>query len=273
LVDFSTQQPRLLFSEKEIAVLKNALLIISLGTIGTSLLLPCEAAAPAKIASVAPIADIVAEADAKIKALDEALKDNEAYLQAKGTTIPTAAGVLAILSQAIVESDEKAAWQPSAADVRDAAIVVSNAKSFDEAKKGLADVKEAVGGKVGGAKKEADWSKLAALGKVMKEVNARNGKLRRATRKKEATDTESAEASRDASVLAVLALAAHDDTHEVKKKEEVGEWQKFAKEFQTEMTATAAAFKKKDVTGAADAWKKGNASCTACHNKFRPNVE
>src|SRR5262249_54431729 len=73
VVDVSTCQPRLLFSEKEIAVLKKALLYISLGAIGVSFLLPCYAAAPAKIAAVAPIADIVAEADAKIKALDEAL--------------------------------------------------------------------------------------------------------------------------------------------------------------------------------------------------------
>ncbi len=250
-------------------MLKKALLTISLGAIGMSFLLPCEAAAPAKIASVAPITDIVAEADAKIKALDEALKDNEAYLQAKGTTIPTAAGVLAILSQAVVESDEKAAWQPSAADVRDAAIAVANSKSYDEAKKGLADVKEAVGGKTGSAKKEADWNKLCGLSKVMKEVNTRNGKLRRATKKKEATDADFTEAARDASVLAVLALAAHDDTHEVKKSEEVKEWQKFAKEFQVQMTATAAAFKKKDMAGAGDAWKKGNTACNDCHGKFR----
>jgi len=254
-------------------VLKKVLLSISLGAMGMSFLLPCYAAAPAKIAAVAPIADIVADADAKIKALDEALATDKAYLEAKGTTIPLEAGILAVLAQAVVESEEKAAWQPSAADVRDAAIAVSNAKSYDEAKKGLAAVKEAVGGKAGSAKKEAEWNKLTGLGKVMKEVNKRNGKLRRATKKKDASEADLAEAARDASVLAVLALAAHDDTHEVKKAEEIKDWQKFSKEFQVQMTATAAAFKKKDVTGAADAWKKGNASCTECHTKFRPTEQ
>jgi len=254
-------------------VLKKALLSISLGAIGLSFLLPCYAAAPAKIAAVAPIADVVAEADAKIKALDEALESDKSYLENKGTTIPKEAGILAVLAQAVVESEEKAAWQASAADVRDAAIALSNAKSYDEAKKGLAGVKEAVGGKAGNAKKEAEWNKLCGLGKVMKEVNARNGKLRRATKKKTMTDEEAAEAARDASVLAILALAAHDDTHEVKKPDEVKEWQKFSKEFQAQMTATAAAFKKKDVTGAADTWKKGNAACTDCHAKFRKTEE
>ena len=46
-------------------------------------------------------------------------------------------------------------------------------------------------------------------------------------------------------VLAVLGLAIHDDTHEVKsqKKEEIEEWQKYADGFRTEMTAAAAAFR------------------------------
>jgi len=250
-------------------VLKKALLSISLGAIGVSFLLPCYAAAPAKIAAVAPIADIVAEADAKIKALDEALATDKSYLESKGTTIPLEAGILAILAQAVAESEEKAAWQPSAADLRDAAIAVSNAKSYDEAKKGLAGIKDAAGGKAGAAKKEAEWNKLCGLGKVMKEVNKRAGKLRRATKKKDPTAADLAEAGRDASVMAVLALVAHDDTHEVKKPEEIKDWQKFAKEFQAQMTAASAAFKAKDMTGAGEAWKKGNTACSDCHAKFR----
>jgi hypothetical protein len=73
--------------------------------------------------------------------------------------------------------------------------------------------------------------------------------------------------------MAILALAAHDDTHEVKskKKEDIDEWQKYAKEFQGQMTAAAVAFKKQDVPAAADAWKKGNMACNDCHGKFRPN--
>lgn len=250
-------------------MLKNILLSISLAAIGMSFLLPCYAAAPAKIAAVAPVADIVAEADAKIKVLEESLASDKAFLEAKGTTIPQEAGILAILAQAVVESEEKAAWQPSAADVREAAKAVSAAKSYDEAKKGLAAIKEAVGGKAGGAKPEAEWNKLCGLGKVMKEVNKRAGKLRRATKKKQLTDDEAAEAARDASVMAVLALAAHDDTHEVKKAEEIKDWQKFSKEFQVQMTGASAAFKKKDLAGAGDSWKKGNTACSDCHAKFR----
>ena len=256
-------------------MLKKILVCMSLGALGASLLMPCQAAAPAKIATVAPIANLVAEAEAKIKSLDEALASDKSYLESKGTTIPKEAGVLAVLAQAVVESEEKAAWQPSAADLRDAAKSVASAKSYDEAKKGLAAIKEAHSGKTSGAKAEAEWNHLAGLGKVMKEVNVRNGKLRRAARMKTLTADQADEFSRDASVLAVLALAAQEDTHEVKsgKAEDIAEWKKFAKEFQTQMTAASAAFKKQDVSAASDAWKKGNAACNDCHAKYRPNAE
>jgi cytochrome c556 len=257
------------FRKKETTIVKNVLLSISLAAIALSFLLPCYGAAPEKIAKVAPIDDLVREADLKVKSLEDALATDKSYLESKGTTIPTEAGVLAVLSQAIVESEEKAAWQPSAKDVRDAAIAVASSKSYDDAKKGLAAIQEAHSGKVGSAKPEHEWNKLCRLASVMKEVNKRNGKLRSATRKKELTDDEAAKAAGDATVMAVLALAAHEDTHEVKKKEEVAEWQKYSKEFQAQMTALSAAARKKDKAAAADAFKKGNTACNDCHGKFR----
>ena len=252
-------------------MLKSVLVSISLGTIGLALVWTCDAAAPAKIAQVAPMKDLAAEADAKVKALETSLADNQSYLSSKGTTLPADAGVLAVLAQAVAESDEQAAWKPAAADVRDAAIALSNAKSYDDAKKELEAVKAAFGGKSGGAKPEHDWNKLCRLGLLMKEVNKRNSNVKRALRKKPPTDADVAKAAADSSVLAVLALAAHDDTHEVKgqKKEDIDEWQKYAKEFQAQMTAAAAAFGKKDLAAATEASKKGNVACNDCHAKFR----
>jgi hypothetical protein len=251
--------------------MKRILLSLSLGAVVAALFAPCYAAAPAKIAAVAPIADVTAEADAKLKILDEFLASDKTYLEGKGSTIPTAAGVLAILAQAVVESEENAAWKASAADVRDGAIAIATSKSYDDAKKGLAAVKDAIGGKASGAKADHEWNTLCKLGGVMKEVSARNGKLRRGARLKELKDDEAEGFSRDASVAAVLALAVHDDTHEVKskKQEDIDQWKKFAKAYQEQMTAASAAFKKKDLTAAADAFKKGNTLCNDCHSKFK----
>lgn len=247
-------------------MLKQVLTGVSLAALGAGLLMPCYAASPVKIAKVAPVADLVTEAEAKIAALEASLADNDTYLKDKKTTIPTEAGVLAILAQAIAESEEKPSWKASAADLRDAAIEVADSKSFDDAKKGLAKIKDAAGGKAGGAKADHDWAKLAKLSTVMVEVNKRTGKLRRALRK-----TPDDESARDATVLAVLALAAHDDTHEVKKKDDIPKWQGYAKTMQAEMTAVAAAIKAKDATATKDSWTKAQKSCSECHEVFREN--
>lgn len=227
------------------------------------------AAAPVKIKDVAPGADLVLEADAKIKALEEALSSADKYQEAKAGPLGRDAGVLAALSQAILESEEKPAWKAAAADVRDGAIAIGNAKSFEDAKKGLDGVKAAAAGTAAGAKPEAEWNKLGKLGAVMKEVNARNGKLRRAVRKLPEKEEELAQTARDASVLAVLALVTHEDTHEVKNDSDKPLWQQQSKDFQKEMTAAAAAFKGKDLAGAKKAFDAANKACNECHKKFR----
>jgi hypothetical protein len=252
-------------------MLKKISLTLALGALALSLLIPCYAAAPAKISTVAPVADLVAAADARVKALEDALKDNEEYNKAKLKTIPAEAGVLAALAQAIAESDEKAAWQGTAADVRDAAMALGSSKSYDDAKKAFAGVKDALGGKSSGAKVEYDWAKLTKLGIVMEQISKRNNKFRRNTKKKDPTDAELAEWTGDATVAAVLGLAAHEDTHEVKSKkaEDIELWKKFAKEYQVQMTTTAANLKKKDLAAAADSWKKSSTACNDCHSKFK----
>ena len=252
-------------------MVKKTALSLALAAIGFALLVPCYAAAPVKIAAVAPVADLVAQVDARVKALEEALKDNEEYTKAKPKLIPGDAAVLVVLAQAIAESEEKAAWQATAADVREAALALGKTKTYDDAKKEFAALKEALGGKSSGAKVESDWAKLVRLGTVMDQITKRNSKFRSRVRKKDLTDADFEEMVGDATVLAVLALAVHDDTHEVKSKkaEDIELWKKFAKDYQVQASAISAALKKKDITAAADSWKKSGTICNDCHAKFK----
>jgi cytochrome c556 len=216
---------------------------------------------------VAPISELAAEAETKIAAIEAGLASADSYSQGK-KAISGDAGVLAVLAQAVAEHDGSAAWKKTAADVRDAAIALSNSKSFEEAKKSLADVKAAQGGKSSGAKADADWAKIAKLSAVMTEVNRRHGKLRRATKKAPA---DAGEATRDASVLAVLAVVAQADTHEVKsgKAADVAKWQQYAKDMQVYSTKAADALRKKDDAGFKETFTTLNKSCTDCHKDFR----
>lgn len=235
---------------------------------GLSVILTCQAAAPIKVSSVAPIADLVTEAELTVKLLDEDLATQDAYASARARALPRHAGLLATVAQAIAESDEKPSWKASAADVRDGALAISASKTYDEAKKGLAAIKDAAEGKKGSAKTEAEWNKLFRLNFLMTEVNTRNTKMLSAQRKTALPD-DTSELARHSSVLAVLALAAHDDTHEVKDKAQIPVWQGFAKDYSTQMTAAAAALKKKDREGFVAAYTKAKAVCADCHAKFK----
>ena len=84
-------------------MLKKIAMLTALGAVGVSLLVPCYAATPVKIATVAPAADLAAAADARVKLLEESLKDNDEYNKAKAKTIPAEASVLAVLAQAIAD--------------------------------------------------------------------------------------------------------------------------------------------------------------------------
>ncbi|MCY2963726.1 MAG: cytochrome c [Planctomycetota bacterium] len=250
-------------------MLRTRLLSLCAVAVAVACVVPSFAGAPVKIKEVAAGADLVIEANAKIKSLEESLADASKYQEAKASSLGRDAGVLAVLAQAVIESEDKPEWKASAADVRDGAIAIWNSKSFEDAKKGLDAVKAAAGGTAAGAKPEAEWNKLTKLGALMKEVNARNGKLRRNVRKLPEKDDELAATARDASVLAILALVTHEDTHEVKADADKPLWQSQSKDFQKEMTAAAAAFKAKDAAGAKKAFDAANKACNDCHKKFR----
>src|SRR5687768_10450281 len=95
-----------------------------------------------KASAMAPAADLVKEAEAKIAALETSLATNDSYTQAKKTGIPQDAGVLAILAHALANSPESS-WK-AAPDVRDAAIKLGTAATYDDAKAQLDAVKKAV---------------------------------------------------------------------------------------------------------------------------------
>jgi cytochrome c556 len=239
-------------------------------TIALALLLTCQAAAPLKIASVAAVSDLVAEAEIQMKELETQLASEASYRENK-KAITASAGILAVMAQGIGESEEKPAWKASNADLRDGALSVARAKNFQEAQAGLAAIKAAYGGKAAGAKSDAEWNRLAGLRSLMVEINSRNNKLKVAARKIPADPKDLSDAVRHASVSAVLTLAVHDDTHEVKDKAAIPDWQRLAKDYSGNMTAASAALRKNDQQAVKAAYDKSRTACADCHEKYRPD--
>ena len=236
---------------------------LALTLLAGACLVPARAAD--KLSAVTPVADLVAEAESKIKDIEALVADDASYAKAKKKGVPQAAGTLATLAQGIAQHDEDSGWKKSAADVRDAAIAIAKSASFDDAKKGLEAVKAAAGGKAGVAKVEHDWDKLIDMDSLMSEVSARNGKFRKFFK----TPKDHDAASRDASVLAVLALVIEADTHEVKDKADIEKWKKYSKDLQESMTKISAALKAKDEAGAKKLFVESGKSCSGCHTDIR----
>ena len=245
-------------------MVKKLWLPLALTVLAGACLVPAYAAD--KLSTVTPVADLVTEAETKIKDLEELLKDNDTYTKAKKKGIPQGAGTLAVLAQAIAQHDEDSAMKKSAADLRDAAISIAKSGSLDDAQKGLAAVKAAAGGKSGGAKAEHAWDKLIDMDSLMGEVSGRSGKLRKAFRK---APEDHAAAARDASVLAVLSLVIEADTHVVKDKADLEKWKKYSTDMQKSMTEIAVALKAKDDAKGKALFVESSKSCNLCHTEIR----
>ena len=245
-------------------MVKKVALFLSVAALAGAFLAPAFAAEKVKMSEVAPAADLLTEAKAAVASLETALASNDSYLKGKKKAIPKDAGLVAILAQSLAEY-EGADVPVAAADLRDAAVSLAKSDSYDSAKAAFAKVKAAMGTKTSTAKSEHDWHGLIDLDSVMVEVNVRNGALRKQMRK--VTDAETA--SRDAAVLAILAIAIAADTHEVKNKADVPKWEGYSADLRIQSAKVAAAMKKNDVEGGKEAFLAAAKSCSSCHADFR----
>ena len=252
-----------------------AILPLSIAAVAlcVSLLAPVEAAAPAKISTVAEAADIVAEARHQLAILEELAKNQAAFEQAlKVNGIAQAGGVLACLAQALVEHDKIGDVKVAAADLRDAALAVRNEKNLNAVKGGIAKIEAALNGKAGDAKKEYSWTKLVNMHRMMEEANSRYSKLRRTVtnmRRRPERKFDVEEATGHAVALAVLGLPMYADTHEVKDKKDIPEWQEYSMIYRNSTAELVKAIKAKNGNKAYEAWKTAGESCSKCHEVFR----
>lgn len=230
-------------------------------------LLPAWGDAPQKVVEIASVDDLVAEINAKVELLGQQVASKEAFEKTlEKKEVNQAAGVVACMAQAIVEHPDKAKAKFHAADLRDAAVLLRPAKTFDEAAKLFAAVKDAHAGKSAGtAKPAAEWNKLTGLGRMMEEVNSRSATIRRGLRRLQNPD----ETARDCTTLAILALAMEVDTHEVKDPAQLPLWKELSVKYRSEMVAMAKAVRAKDTAKASAHFAAANEACNKCHEQIR----
>jgi len=225
-----------------------------------------RAEAPAKIAELATAEELAGEAKACAERISAAVASEEAFKKAmEARMINQDGGVLACVAQGLVEHEKGAATGINATGLRDAALAARAAKDMAGAKAAVEAIQTALKGEGKVGEKEHPWNKLTGMGRMMEDLNARQAKLRRSLRRPK----NLAEDSRDAAVMAVLALAMEVDTHEVKKPEEIPQWQTMAKDYRVLMGEVAAAMRAGKADVAQEKFNSSGQLCTSCHEKFR----
>lgn len=225
------------------------------------------AAAPAKISELATVEELAGEARALAAKLTEATADEAAFKRAmEARTVNQDGGVLAVVAQALVEHEKGKDAGIKGPALRDAALQARAAKELAVAQQAVAAINAAIKGEGPDGAVEHPWNKLTGMGRMMVDLELRQGRLRRAFRRPKDLPSK----SQDAAVMAVLALSMEVDTHEVKKPEDIPQWTAWSQEYRKNMADLAAAMRAGNAEEAQKLFNQSGMACDQCHEKFRP---
>ncbi len=228
---------------------------------------------PQKLSGIISITELQDEAVFQLSLVKQYLDTKKSYADSAKHELPRAAGVLAVIGQALATHDSKLTAAEKAdrppihgPTLRDAALKLSASKTLVEALATVPGLDAAVLGRASRAGPvKRPWIGLISLGHVMEELNSRNSRLRRAVRRTRDPDL----AARNAATMGLLGLVVRSDTHKVKLKTQLSAWQKFSTDFQSNATATARAFRAGDKTKLKPLYLKAAKACADCHSTFR----
>lgn len=248
-----------------------ALSIAALSLAGVGLTALAQESPQPTIPNEIDTADVAAEAEAMIADLGERVASQDEFNKSK-KLVPQQAKILGVLAQAVALGDEEVAWKGRALEIRDAAMQLASAADYPAAQEAGKQIAQLLNGESQKMAKPIPWHDITELEDVMKEVTKRNTLARRPILRKPRFEQGKEEGARTAEVLAVLLTVARDDTHEVEKKEDLPEWQKFAEQARSDVLELARIFKEGEQPEARTQFITLSKSCKQCHDKFRPDA-
>ncbi|MBX3413455.1 MAG: cytochrome c [Pirellulales bacterium] len=239
--------------------------MLVLGAAGAVVWAADPPAAPAT-STYAPAEDLIAQVNASIKDLEEALSSADDF-EVKQTRVKREANTLAALGLVLAWHDTDHPLKNVAPALVPAAQKLAAAKSLDEAQPALAGVQSVLAGSSEKSDPPA-WGKVASLGALMKQVTFVNSRLRRNVTGSrfamQANDT-----ARYAALLAAIAQATQYDTHEVKDEAQLPQWYDYSIAMRDSAGRINAAAKAGDQDAAKAALGDLDKSCSGCHKTFR----
>jgi hypothetical protein len=166
----------------------------------------------------------------------------------------------------VAEHEGESELKLSAPDLREAGIKIALAEAHTDAVAGLKEAQAAQRGESSKtAAVEYDWAKLVKQRPIMEDNEAKMQQLQRALRRPKNPVAE----SRLAALVAVSSLPAIVDTHEVKDKSQLPEWDRLAKLMVDQMSEVSQAIKAKNATQAQTVFKAARTTCVECHRQFK----
>ena len=242
-----------------------ALLLIACGACAA--LLAGDPPPPPSLAKVVPADDLIAQVRTFQTSMKAMLADEKTY-QDEAHKLTRDAHTLAAMAMVLGLYDTDHPLKAAAPALVKAAGELARAKQYEAAKSAFISVEASLAAKAdGGAAPTVKPEKVASMGQLMKQVTFVNNRLKRGLRR---LGDKTDEKARDTALLAAIAQAVTDDTHEVKHDEQRDDWDRFCGEMRDAAGELNAQIKAADKEGAERAVKRLGQSCDACHQVFRP---
>ena len=219
------------------------------------------------VGSVVDVDVLVVETDDRIEELDKLLKDNTSFEKGSELALPTAAGVLAVIGQAIARHPDRSKAGFSGTALRDAALKLAESGSLEDAQKALVGVQAARGGGGdGGAVDDAAWYDLIPSYELMEEINTRNSRLVRVSRRPRGKPEEAAHAA----VIALLCYPMHAQGEDyVLDDADLPDYRGLVIKYQREVADLGRAVRAKNGAEVKRLLLASKETCDHCHKVYR----
>ena len=235
--------------------------------------------APVESAQVPPIAEVVAagplgtELKDRVEELNKLAESEDSFDEASEMAWPSACGVIACIGQALSIHPQGATVPGDKLAIRDAAMELTYAGDLEEAKQLLDILNEAVAATAvdnpdsedAAEPADLDWYSLIESYYLMEEINTRNSKLVRVSRRPRGKPEEAAHAA----VIALLCYPMHAQAEDYVGDDDLGDYQTLAVQYQRQVGAMADAVLAKDGAAVKSAMLESTQTCNTCHQKYR----
>jgi hypothetical protein len=223
-----------------------------------------------KVSTFAPAEDLAAEASGCIEQLEDAVKDESGFDDAKAK-IAKDANTLVVIALALGMHDKDNAFKNAAPAMIKAAQELAAAKDHAAAKAAVDALKAASKSKAAGADK-LKWEKVASLPELMQAVPLINTKLKKAT-KGSRFEKKLTESAGQSAVLAAIAQGTIANSGDTKKPDKSAEWTKFCVQMRDAAGAVNASIHAKDQKATEAGIEKMTKACDECHAVFNEEAK